>query len=191
MYVSSREGRAKINKMNGQVSINIPSTKNIFVILFLCAWLGGWFFGETSAIKQVFGARSLGSNLFMLFWLCGWTIGGGFVIFTVLWSIAGNEHIAVGHGIIKIKKTIFGVGLSREYTLSVTRDFRVVRDNNSYSFFNHKRRMNFFGGNDGTIAFDYGMKTVNFGLGIDAAEAKYILEILSEKGLIKGFMNNS
>ena len=32
--------------------INIPSTKNFGLILFLGFWLCGWFFGEFSAIRS-------------------------------------------------------------------------------------------------------------------------------------------
>ena len=31
--------------------INIPSSKNFFLILFLGFWLCGWLFGEFSAIR--------------------------------------------------------------------------------------------------------------------------------------------
>jgi hypothetical protein len=32
-----------------------------------------------------------------------------------------------------------------------------------------------FGSRSGSLAFDYGAKTIRFGSGVDAAEAKYIL----------------
>jgi len=44
--------------------------------------------------------------------------------------------------------------------------------------------MQFWGYVNGPIVFDYGMKTIKFGLGIDEAEAKHILGVLSEKGYI-------
>jgi hypothetical protein len=185
MHVASREGRATINNVGEQVCIKIPTAKNVLKIVFLGAWLGAWFLGETSAIQQVVSGKSHSSDFFMLFWLCGWTIGGGWAILTLLWNAAGREEITVGQGMIKIKKTIWGIGLSREYTLSSTRDFRVVSDHNSDSAFNGTRGLGFWGYICGPIVFDYGMKTIKFGLGIDEAEARYIIEVLAEKGFIK------
>lgn len=39
-------------------------------------------------------------------------------------------------------------------------------------------------GSLGTIAFDYGMKTVKFADGIDEAEGKHILNVLKEKRIL-------
>ena len=41
-------------------------------------------------------------------------------------------------------------------------------------------RWSFWGLGPGKIKFDYGFKTYSFGLGVDDAEANYIIEILKE-----------
>lgn len=40
---------------------------------FMLFWLGGWYFGFTSALTEIRSGRGGG---FLLFWICGWTIGG-------------------------------------------------------------------------------------------------------------------
>lgn len=121
----------------------------------------------------------MGEISFYFFWLCGWTVGGCWAIFILLWNLAGRERITVAQGMLKIEKNILGFGQSREFSLSSTRDFRVVADGNSNSFFANRNAMSFWGYVNGPIVFDYGMKTIKFGLGIDEAEAKYILEVLN------------
>lgn len=179
MYVTSQSGRATIENIGGQVCIRIPTTKNILKILLLGAWLGAWFIGETTVVAQLLSGKSHGGDSFLFFWLCGWTVGGCWAIFILLWSLAGRERITVAQGMLKIEKNILGFGQSREYSLSSTRDFRVVADGNSNSFFANRNAMSFWGYVNGPIVFDYGMKTIKFGLGIDEAEAKYILEVLN------------
>jgi hypothetical protein len=55
--------------------ISIPTEKNIFIILFVVAWLCGWFLGEVSAIKSLFSVGYHRNDSFLFFWLCAWTIG--------------------------------------------------------------------------------------------------------------------
>lgn len=184
MYVAPQTGRAAIDNVGEEICIRIPTVKNIFKILFLCAWLGGWFMGETAAVAQVFGGKSHGSDTFLFFWLCGWTIGGCWAIFMLMWNLAGSERITIAQGMLRIEKKIFGFGKSREYSLSAIRDFRVDGDGNSNSLFANRGAMQFWGYVNGPIVFDYGMKTIKFGLGIDAAEAKHIVGVLSEKGYL-------
>ncbi|HWR41792.1 hypothetical protein [Sporomusa sp.] len=90
----------------------------------------------------------------MLFWLCGWTIGGGWAFLTLLWNLAGSECITVAKGILKVEKKIMGIGISREYSLSSARDFRVVADHNSNSLFGSRSGMSFWGYVGGPIVFD-------------------------------------
>jgi hypothetical protein len=180
MYVSPQSGRATITNFGGQVSIRIPTAKNIFAILFLILWLGGWFFGETTVISSLLNGKMRGGNFFILVWLCGWTLGGGWAILTLLWSIAGSEQITVVQGMLKIEKNIAGIGFSREYSIEEIRDIRF--ENNINVTAGNRRNIGVFGGGaDGPIAFDYGMKTIGFGLGIDEAEARYLLGVLSEQ----------
>lgn len=63
----------------------VPLAASWFVILFLCAWLGGWFLGEKSVIHQILSMHSLKqSQLFSIFWLAGWTVGGIWAACTLL-----------------------------------------------------------------------------------------------------------
>jgi hypothetical protein len=44
---------------------------------FMLFWLGGWFFGFTSAGSQILSGKG---GPFLIFWLCAWTVGGAFAV---------------------------------------------------------------------------------------------------------------
>jgi hypothetical protein len=43
----------------------------------MLVWLGGWFFGFTSASSQILSGTG---GFFLIFWLAGWTVGGAFAV---------------------------------------------------------------------------------------------------------------
>lgn len=170
-------GRATITKDRNSIEITIPSKKNWFVMIFMTAWLGGWFMGETSAINQVFNGSSNGTtDTFITFWLIMWTIGGGFAITILLWFIGGQEQIIVDNGEIEIRKHIFGVGLSKQYRISDIKYLTInpSRDRDQWG------RSNMYLLNRGQIEFDYGLKTIRFADSIDTAEARLIIDTLKQ-----------
>jgi hypothetical protein len=178
-------GRAIVEDNFDSVTINIPIKRNYFITIFLCFWLCGWFVGESFALSSLFGLGNNAPQLFLLVWVCGWTLGGIFVIKTVLWQIAGKEIIEVGKGVLIIKKKGDWFKKARTYDLNECKAFRVKEDAlfNTFGMLGGRRP---FGGNtpSGTINFDYGMKTIKFGEGVEEAEAKYLLGILKSKGLL-------
>ena len=107
--------------------INIPSTKNFGLILFLGFWLCGWFFGEFSAIRQLAtGKTAAGISLFMVVWLGGWTVGGAAAIYFWLWNIAGHEIVSLTPTSLTIRRDILGFGRSNEYDLPSVKNLRIV-----------------------------------------------------------------
>lgn len=50
---------------------------------FVIAWLGGWAFGEVSAVKQLLRGPPPGAAAFLVFWLCAWTLGGAYAVWIV------------------------------------------------------------------------------------------------------------
>jgi hypothetical protein len=182
MLVKPGRGRPRIETFGFDTRVIVPAKRNIFIIVFLLIWLGGWFFGETSVIGELLTGKSDSAGIFMLIWLCGWTLGGAIVLGIVAWNLAGKEVITFSNNSLKIEKKVGSLGFNREYLLSEIHDFRVL-ENCGGAFFG-SRSGDPWGFLGGTIAFDYGMNTVRFGLGIDPAEANYLLEQLTERGLI-------
>jgi len=157
--------------------VNIPSTKNLILILFLGFWLCGWFFGEFSAIRQLeTGKTAAGISLFMVVWLGGWTVGGCVAIYFWLWNVAGHEIISLTPTSLTIRRDILGFGRSREYDLPNVKNLRIVP---TLGIANFNYTAQSFAG--GSMAFDYGAKTFRFGGGLDEAEAPHLIEVLKSR----------
>lgn len=187
------QGRATINDNGYGLEIIIPSRKNYFIIVFMCAWLGGWFMGESFAISELskgltegFGSGVDGGiDAFLLFWLIAWTVGGIVVIGLILWQIVGKEEILLTMEGITIRHRVFVSFRVKTYLLSDVKNFRQIinpTDDSIYSLFRIKA-LEQFTGKRGTLAFDYGMKTVRFAAAIDEAEAGHIVGLFKERGI--------
>lgn len=182
-------GKAKIDFDGIRLSIRIPSSKNWFIIIFMTVWMGGWFLGETSAIHDLLSSDHIGIDSFMVFWLIGWTIGGLFALLVLIWSLLGQETIVIENGIFVVSKGILEIGLiKKSYDLNSIKNLELNPESAGFdSFFGQKKKIgDFWGLTGGKIRFDYGMKTIKFGIGIDEAEARFLIEEVKKHGFYKG-----
>ena len=89
---SEASSRVKITDGVVQVTIEIPTKRNWFVILFLGFWRCGWAAGELMVpTKLLTGSDPKAPAAFMLAWLGGWTIAGAAAITIFVWMLAGRE----------------------------------------------------------------------------------------------------
>ncbi|MFM2269724.1 MAG: hypothetical protein RL757_3165 [Bacteroidota bacterium] len=173
-------------------TVTIPAKSSRVVMVFLCVWLCFWaigFLGVSSAL--VFGVYSffMGTlenqayfvGIFLLIWLTGWTAGGYFAFKYLIWLLRGKEVITIENGFLSIQKKGSIGDKKKTYDLNEATGFRVTPKVDM----GYYRSKNINVLQSGIIAFDYGMKTINFGENIDEAEAKFILKKYQEKGLLK------
>jgi hypothetical protein len=127
MLIQPTSGRAQVDQLPDGILITIPVRRQLFPLLFLPVWLVGWFFGETSALRELLAStQPLTSNGFLVFWLIAWTIGGAWAVFTFLWLSAGREMVRVSQGTLTLRQDLFGLGRDRDYDLREVRDLRVA-----------------------------------------------------------------
>ena len=175
-------GNALFEESFNSLKIIIPAKTNYFTSIFLTFWLCGWAFGEVTAITSI--VKGGIEAPFLLVWLAGWTLGGGFVLRVLVWNFAGKEIITVANGELSIDKKNLLFYKPKTYGLDDTKRLRVRDDTPPFmNFFGRRNDMGAFTQN-GTIQFDYGMKTVRFGSGVEEAEATYILQKLKDKRLV-------
>jgi hypothetical protein len=177
------------------VIYSIPSKKNWFMILFIGFWLLGWAVGEFAVIgiliAGIFKAFAHGisdavtagtgafSGLFLIAWLGAWTVGGAVAIYSWLWQVKGMEIITISYDRFKIQKKVPIWTRTKEYRLKDVASLRV--SNVQSSLWSMSGSMEFWGMSGGRLAFDYGAKTVQFGIGIDEAEAKLLIKDIEKK----------
>ena len=110
MVVEAKSARYTVESSPDGLRASIPARRNWFVILFLCAWLGGWFFGEVSAAKELLNPKEHTASGFLSFWLLGWTLGGAFCLGTILWQLAGREVLVASSSSLVYRIELFGLG---------------------------------------------------------------------------------
>ena len=163
----------------------VKPEKKWSILLFLSFWLIGWAVGEVFAIATVlsdlFGNTDENSvvefnKIFMFVWLGGWTVGGFLAIKTLLWQIAGKEIIIVNHDSISILTDSVIYKKRKSYAKNYIKDIRVIPgDSNPFN------QVNFGNINIGKIAFDYGAKTIKFGIMEEESEAKNVVNSILNK----------
>ncbi len=185
-------GRSRISNLGDTFEIVIPSRENSFIMMvFICASLGGWTFGEFSAIRDILPwvLGNLKTNripFFLLFWLVGWTAVGVHMIWSSAWNLVGKEKIVLSGDRLILSNKALTFGATKAYALNEARKFRlyVPLDTKSTSTSFWKTPFdNTFSFPRGKLAFDYGMKTVRFAFGIDEPEARYLLSLLKQRGV--------
>jgi len=172
-FVEPPAGRAKVQSDGLALRVSIPPQRNLFAVLFLGAWMVGWYVGETSALREFMKPSGSPQGTFLVAWLVGWTIGGVFAATTLLWSLAGREVIEVQPEVLVHRRAIFGLGWSKVYSVSAIKDLRVAApglrlSNLSFSKLfdrtgreqERPRAGDFWGLSGGPIVFDYGARTV-------------------------------
>jgi len=157
------------------VQATIPAARHWATIVLLSVWLAVWAFGEARVATQLLGAHWRGATVFLTVWLLGWSLAGLMVLTTVIWQVAGREIITVSRQRLSRRIEAFGFGRTRSYAMQDVRDLRAT------PYINHRfaqQRVPFpwIGGTTiGSIAFDYGARTIRFAPGMDEAEAKMLV----------------
>ncbi|MEL6257250.1 MAG: hypothetical protein AAFR87_34970 [Bacteroidota bacterium] len=178
-----KNGTARIRDSFNGLHISIPSKKVWFVIIAASLWLMGWVWGLWTALEISNWQGGIAKvDSFILIWLLFWIIGGGGVFISVLWGLFGKEELFLAKSGREayFKKSILGLGIKRRLDKSQICNFRF----NEVPFtreFTARRGLSVWGLGPGKIKFDYGMKTYSLGLGLDDAEANYLVFLLGEK----------
>ena len=165
------------------LTILMPSRRVVVFLVFIPIWLCGWLLGETFAIRTLVGG--MGGRqppmLFLAVWLTFWTVGGLAIATAWLWTAFGRERLVVGSGRFVHQYELFAFAIPREYDVTAIRNLHAVPNPGATSF---GGRRNAFG--VGSIAFDYGSKTVYVGRGLDEAEGRMIVDRIRARHAIPG-----
>ena len=174
-------GKSKIENTFDTYQVTIPSKKSWFTLLFGTIWLGGWLIGfifTGSGFLNIGESGEWEFESYMLIWLFGWILSGVLVIGLLLWAYFGKEKLAFEGSMVRLEKTIFGLGIKLRLEKAEIRDFRFESINTSMY---GGSRMAVWGVGPGKVKFDYGMKTYSLGLAVDDAEANYLVEELNQQ----------
>ena len=169
--------RSRVESVGGGIEVTMPSRRNYVFAALQVVWLGFWVYALVAIVPPMFHetVRNPPPMAFMWIWIVGWVAGGCFIFALFLWTIAGLERVTVTPDGVLLRREAAGVGLTRHFDVKSVRALRVVDNVDNNVSFGGFGRGDPFGLRSGSLAFDYGAKTIRFGSGVDAAEAKYII----------------
>lgn len=160
------------------LTITIPAKKNYSAIAFLTLWIVIWALGEFLCIAELGNPDSEESGLFLTVWLVAWTLVGVFVIYVLLWMLAGREIIIVSNGQLQHIRQLLVLRRRKCYALANVSDWRVQDQPQSIVFFfTGVQFQNLWGG---AIVFNCRNKVGEFGNELAYDEASYLLDLIRD-----------
>lgn len=173
----------------------MPGRKNWFAMAFLSVWLIGWAFagiylgGTIIWLSQLLPSKGLSApkgpletlagGVFLLVWFGVWAAFGVLILRSWLWQVTGKEVIEVSDHSIAISKAILGFSRPKEYLAEHITDLRAAPV--QMSVWGRPKGTNFWALSGGTLAFDYGAKSVYCAAGADEAEARQIVAMIKAR----------
>jgi hypothetical protein len=176
-YEEIRAPRFVVETVDGHEQIAIAAQRNIFIMLFLLLWLGGWTVGGVAAIGAL---SSKGFQPFLVFWLGGWAAGEALVAATLCWLFSGVEVLRVLGTDLEVSYQMLGFAKRRLFRGSEIRNLSSC-DMPAFGRYN-QMPLPFLGGNKmGSVKFSYGARTIYLAAGLDEAEGQLIVDRLRER----------
>ncbi len=186
--------RYQLSERPGELSITIPAKRYWFLIPMLGAWLCLWVLGEIAGLGFLIGGlfgfgqgeegggALLFAAAFAAVWLTLWTLGGIAAVYTLLWQVAGREVITIDGLVLRIERRVPCWTRVWEYRLEDVRELRMPPVPSLPWPYNAQQVHSWpLGRGAGLLAFDYGAKTIRFGLSLDEAEAKMLLAEIAQR----------
>ena len=117
-------------------------------------------------------------------WIIPWTFGGAVGILGFLYKIKGKECLRIDPKAINYIRDYVVFKQAKVFDIASVSNVRVYSNEEASSRIKRsaiKEIFEFWGLTGGSIAFDYGSSTQRFGVDIDEAEAKHLIETLQLK----------
>ena len=179
-------GKSTIKYDGRELKIIIPSKKELFTIILFSIWIIGSIFGYYITSQDTFFDDSDMPEGLSDFWIFGWTIGAIFAVVVLTWLLLGRETVIFSNNVCQIKKGILDFDIvNKKYEIKHIKNLELNPVDNETNFLGQKKSGMDYGFKGGKIRFDYGMKTKKFAIGVDEAEARFIIDEIKRYGYYK------
>jgi hypothetical protein len=179
VMASPGRSRVLIERAPGVVRAVVPVRRNWGVGAFLALWLCGWSVGEVAVIRQLATRALQGPGLaFLTLWLACWTIGGAVGLVQLLWTFAGREEIELRPRQLAVRTVAGPLRRTREYDLAEVRN---PREDVSMAGAMMRSFQVSIPASHGAIVFDYGVRAVRIGSGLEGDDVEKVLGVLRER----------
>jgi hypothetical protein len=139
-----------------------------------------WSIGAKTVFSLLTKHGDKSSDGFLVLWLLGWTFCGCYVVLTILWQLFGQELIIVEPGQLTHRIQLLGIARNRAFASNQVTRLRAIDSTASERRRQAAWNSPFFGRAVGTIAFDYGARTIRIAPSLDAAEGWQLIAKLKD-----------
>jgi hypothetical protein len=163
--------RSTLTEEGSSLCVRIPMRRSILLVVFVTFWLAGWSYGGWETGKHLVQEF----QFFEFAWMGMWAVGEIFGVYFLFRTATGEDLLLLSSDRLTLKKTIIGIGGDKNYRPSEVRNLRFQREVGGGRSHRSSR-----------IAFDHGAKTVEFGEGLDEAEANQLIAVIKSRCSISG-----
>lgn len=150
------------------------------LILALILFFGGQIIGAFQAGKTDIFIFIMGFAVF--FGILMWGVRGIFAAYVLFWQIAGLEILEISHNNLKVRKTIFGIGKTKQFEKDRIKSITVGNAIILPFAFTKFKSTSFDVAITGQILINSeGRKTEYLGLGLESQEAEKIINLLQKQ----------
>jgi hypothetical protein len=144
-------------------------------------WLAVWLAGEAALIAGLQGALPLPAlpQPVLLTFLAAFTAAGFFVLYRLLWYMAGREVYTVTGDKLSVRSEIWGIGYTREYERRSIRRIQGRRLNYEVVYPSWGRM--FIGHGNGEILIEQDGEVHAYGKGLKENEARLLASLLHQE----------
>lgn len=183
----------QISYLLGTIEIIVPGKRNGKQLVLLGSYLiyalvfGVLFFAilATMVSKALQAGKFDGWYILLIplaIGLIGLAWRGSWVAYLFLWQLGGVEKIAVQSNSLRIQKTIFGIGRTKEYQRDLIKAVSCAPQSKLLLAFTNLPSTQFEVERTGPLYVGYGeSKRQSFGLGLDLPQAEKIATILKQR----------
>jgi hypothetical protein len=177
--MSDPSRRVELTREAGVLRIGIPVPRSPGIALFLTAWLAAWALAAKMIAGELLAAHApLPVRAFLAAWLAVWALAGLFILWAILWSLAGREELALDSRTLTIRHSVAGLGRSRAFALDAIESIeRVPARSGPVEGVDDGARP----AKGGSIRFRHGRRTYRIGNGLGGAELERVFAELRSR----------
>lgn len=174
-----------VTREPGGLRINVPVKPQGFRTLLNLVWLLLWAGAEAAIVLFLLGGFGAPASVVAVplpvvaAFLAVFTVAGGFVLWRWLWRVGGRESFLVARNALLARREIWGIGRSRSFDLEKTRILKTGRL--KYRVIYPSRGRMFIGNGESEIVIGGAGRTYAYGKGLEAAEARDLVDLLQEE----------
>ncbi len=170
------DARIHLTRTDDNLTVRIKSVKHLYVVFFIATWLVVWAAG----LYLILVVLPTGKDLpFMLAWLFVWILSGIVIVFFSLWNFFGREVIEIRNNVLSITRKIPFWSRKRRYDVTRIKALRPDPGLERQLYTNQVPPPNIFSGwAKGAVKFNYGKKTIGFGMELDSTEAQQLAVVV-------------